>query len=268
MENVNDEEKLIRVITKAVNRAEGISPYNGPWKSIIGTITKDGDIIRKITSIIAKAYVDNPESLKEYFSHKNLYIQGVSTGAYAMITGDLDPVIYRKFGGLGATLTKHNKLHVSLSDSQLWYSKNSNNSLEGVSISGNVLKKSINLDNALKDSQNSGNSLEASVNYGNALKNSRNKHNSLLNSHNLNDTLENSHNSGSSLYMSWNCDNSLRNSVNCHEALFRSYIYSNSLKYSENYDSALFGYIYDNDPLKHSKKFGDSCKPGRHIYEW
>jgi len=75
-----------------------------------------GHRVRNIVKLVAKHYSGNPEELKRYFGlyypegnpfkldHDDLLIEGVATSAYAMITGNFQPISKAYYGGLGITL--------------------------------------------------------------------------------------------------------------------------------------------------------------------
>ena len=59
---------------------------------------------RQITKIIARKYKNDAEGLRDYFTCENDAVKGVVTSAYAMITGDLNPITECHTGGLGVIL--------------------------------------------------------------------------------------------------------------------------------------------------------------------
>ena len=164
---------------------------------------KNGNRIRHLTRIISKAYSKNPKHLKKYFNASDDYIAGIATSAYNLLTKEIEPMQEIKFGGLGAILNEMKK-GLEFSQSQLWFSKNSEFSLWYSKNSGN----------SLKGSENSGNSLWNSKNSGNSLVDSKNSRNSLWYSENSGDSLWYSENSGDSLWCSENSGNSLVDSKN------------------------------------------------------
>jgi hypothetical protein len=150
---------------------------------------KNGNRVRQITNAIVKRYVQNPEELKDYFFHPNELVQGVATGAYAMITGDLGPALSKEYGGLGATLD-YTKLGLSTSRKQLHFAKllgtalcksnNSGFSLWFAETYGNSLGGSKNSEDALAYAKTHENSLTESENTGRALLRTENRGNSLF----------------------------------------------------------------------------------------
>lgn len=101
---------------------------------------RNGNRIRHIVRVVAKAYEKNPEKLREYFDehrqerhmtyeerqlrdelrdeyglpvpliftesykHDEL-VAGIATSAYYSLTGDIEPILKTRYGGLGATIT-------------------------------------------------------------------------------------------------------------------------------------------------------------------
>ena len=145
---------------------------------------KNGNAVRHLTRIIAKAYKSNPEKLRKYFNDSEKLISGIATSAYNFLTGEITPMQSTEYGGLGAILTNTPK-NLIFKDNQLWYSKNS----------GCALLYSKNSGYALRGSENSGSALSVSTNSENALKNSENSGHALWHSENSGCALEGSENS-------------------------------------------------------------------------
>ena len=88
-----------------------------------------GDRVGELTSIVAISYKWNKKGLKKYFNSSNDYVAGIATGAYAMITGDTNPLRAVKYGGLGATLWLHDEEFnerndmINIGSNQLRYAK-------------------------------------------------------------------------------------------------------------------------------------------------
>ena len=67
----------------------------------------NGNRIRHIVRVVAKAYKENPEELIEYFDsdkHDELVV-GIATSAYHFLTEDIRPIQTKEHGGLGAIIT-------------------------------------------------------------------------------------------------------------------------------------------------------------------
>ncbi len=71
----------------------------------------DGNRTRDIVNLMVnKAQKYGPIGtfyLKKLIKDKNKYLAGAASSAYAMITGNLEPISNLEFGGLGITLEKH-----------------------------------------------------------------------------------------------------------------------------------------------------------------
>ena len=66
---------------------------------------RNGNRIRHIVRVVAKAYEKNPEKLRRYFSSDDALVAGIATSAYYSLTGDIEPILKTRYGGLGATIT-------------------------------------------------------------------------------------------------------------------------------------------------------------------
>ena len=170
--NTETKQKEIESLTKIESLAQEI------------TEKRNGNRARQLVNLVAKHYKDTPPNLKEFFNHQNEYIQGISTSAYGMLTGDLSPIQEKKSGGWGITLPT-SKEGLSFSQNQLWFAK----------LSGYALSDSENSGYALGHSKNRENALWFSENRENALGHSKNRENALLGSKNSGDALSNSENS-------------------------------------------------------------------------
>ena len=102
--------KLERILDKVVNLNQ----------ESIGGRRINSNRVRDITKIIVKNYEGKlSDDLESYFCHENKAVRGISTSAYAMITGDLKYVRACDTGGLGIILSTggHNMV---FKDKQLW----------------------------------------------------------------------------------------------------------------------------------------------------
>lgn len=201
-------------------------------KKLIGLVEKiieknNGNRARHLVNIIVNHYMGDIRErleLKEYFNHKNPYIQGIATSVYAIITerrmgiADLSEAQKVEYGGFGATLIR-TKRKLKFGKKQLWFSKNS-----GVALWG---------------SENGGESLWYSVNSGRALSYATMKDNSLWFSYNSGESLRGAFLSDLSAWYSTNKEESLKRAFSCGYSLLRSSNYDMSLRESINRGCAL-----------------------------
>lgn len=170
---------------------------------------RNGNRIRHLVRIIANAYSQNPEELKNYFDNENQLVEGIATSAYNFLTNEITPIQEKEFGGLGAIINQ-SKENLKFNKKQLWFARIGGDSLWGSYNSEDSLWFSENSDESLKYSKNSGKSLMGS------------------------------NNCGASLRFSENSEKSLRYSKNQENSLWDSYNIDSSLKYSEKSGKALW----------------------------
>ncbi len=188
----------------------------------------NGNRIRQLVKVVANAYKENPEELRNYFKRENK-VSGIATSAYYLLTKNISPIQDESYGGLG----------VSISDSEegLRFSRNQ---MQFAKISGTALFKSVNSDYSLWHVETSGFALSGSRNYDCSLWHSKNKENSLVDSKNYDYSLYGSANEGFSLWYSKNHNHSLYNSANSRFSLGYSINAENTIRDSDNSDHALW----------------------------
>ena len=84
----------------------------------------NGNGARDIVRSLCKEYDGHPEELRPYFDSEHDGVVGVTTSAYTMLTGNMEPVTQYRTGGLGLILSSSSGLF-SLSHKQGWGAKGS-----------------------------------------------------------------------------------------------------------------------------------------------
>ena len=108
-----------------------------------------GKRIRHLVRIVANAYSEDPEELKEYFENPNELVVGIATSAYHFLTGDIRPIQEKEYGGLGAIVNGSEK-YLTFKKNQLWFSKLTNGALNHSILSELSLNFSVSDGSSLK----------------------------------------------------------------------------------------------------------------------
>ena len=241
---------------------------------------KNGNRMRQVVRIVAKAYKQNPEQLKEYFNHEHDKLAGIATSAYHLLTGDIMPIQETEYGGLGAIIEKSEK-GLEFRKCQLQFAKLSKRALQKSKNKEQALQYSENIEQALQDSMNSEQALQYSINKGETLQNSINKGETLQNSinkgealkysKNENQTLQHSRNTNQTLWHSKNTDTSLHNSINEENALWHSENTGNALEKSQNTGDTLYKSKNSKESLWYSenrkRSLQESQNSGESLYK-